>query len=284
MPRTAPPIADAAFHRHIARALELEWDLAVAWFPPELKRAARRPGFSLIQTAQVLGQWVRPPVREIRISERCVLHHPWYVVVDVLRHEMAHQFADELQHQPEPPHGEAFREFCRLLHANPNASGTYPALDETVLNGKANGDDHTMARIRKLLALSGSPNRHEAERAMAKARELMARHHVHLDAPSADRDFVSIVLGEAALRHGLETHALAGLVRDHYSVRTIWIPMAVPAAGKVGRALEVSGTRRAVQLAHYVFDFVRHVVASEWRTYGRGLRTGANGRRDFALA
>jgi len=140
-----------------------------------------------------------------------------------------------------------------------------------------------MSRIRKLLALSGSPNRHEAERAMAKARELMARHQVDPAEPVPGGDFVHIVLGEPSLRHGLEVHALASLIRDHYSVRTIWVPMAVPAAGKVGRALEVCGTRLHVQLAHYAFDFVSHVSASEWRVYQRGVRLGANGRRDFAL-
>jgi hypothetical protein len=284
MPAAPPPINDPDFHRRIARALELEWDLAVAWFPADLKRAARRPGFSLIRTTQVLGQWVREPVREIRISEACVLNHPWYAVVDVLRHEIAHQLADELYHEEEPPHGTVFHNLCCFLHADPKASGAYPTLDEAVLAEKPSDGDRIMARIRKLLALSSSPNRHEAEVAMAKARELMAKHQVDPAAPPPTTDdFVHIVLGEASLRHGLEVHALASLIREHYSVQTIWIPMAVPAAGKVGRALEVCGTRLHVQLAHYAFDFVTHLIASEWRSYQPGVRLGANGRRDFAL-
>jgi hypothetical protein len=98
-----------------------------------------------------------------------------------------------------------------------------------------------------------------------------------------DADFVSIVLGEPSLRHGLEMHALASLIGEHYSVRIIWVPMAVPAAGRLGRALEVCGTRQAVQLAHYTFDFIRHIIDSEWRGYRPGVRLGTNGRRDFAL-
>jgi hypothetical protein len=278
-----PPLTDPDFHRRIARALEMEWDLAIAWFPAEVKRAARRPGFSLIHTTHLLGQWMPAPVREIRISETCVLNHPWYAVVDVLRHEIAHQLADELYGEAEPPHGEAFRDLCHFLHANPRTSGDYPTLDDAVLADRASDGDRIMARIRKLLALSGSPNQHEAELAMAKARELMAKHQLDPAEPTPADDFVSIVLGEASLRHGLEVHALASLIRDHYSVRTIWIPMAVPALGKVGRALEVCGTRLHVQLAHYAFDFVTHVIAGEWRTYRPGVRLGANGRRDFAL-
>jgi hypothetical protein len=283
VPTILPHLDDPYFHRRIVRALELEWDLAVAWFPPETKRVLRRPGFSLIQTTQVLGQWVREPTREIRLSEACILNHPWYAVVDVLRHEIAHQLADELYGEVEPPHGETFRDLCHFLGADPKASGGYPTLDEAVLADKASDGDRIMARIRKLLALSSSPNRHEAELAMAKARELMAKHQLDPTEPPPTADFVHLVLGEASLRHGLEVHALASLIREHYSVRTIWVPMAVPAVGKVGRALEVCGTRLHVQLAHYAFDFVRHLIAAEWRTYQPGVRLGANGRRDFAL-
>jgi hypothetical protein len=283
MPYAMPLLEAAEFHRRIARSLELEWDLAVAGLPEEIRAAVRRPGFSLIRTTHVLGQWVREPVREIRLSEACVLNHPWYAVVDVLRHETAHQLADELYGETEPPHGETFAHLCYFLHANPKASGGYPTLDDAVLTARADEDDRIMARIRKLLALSGSPNRHEAEQAMAKARELMAKYRVALPGQRTDSDFVSIVLGEPSLRHGLEVHALAALIREHYSVRTIWVPMAVPAAGKLGRALEICGTRQAVQLAHYAFDFVCHVIHSEWRGYRPGVRLGVNGRRDFAL-
>jgi hypothetical protein len=278
-----PPVDDPQFHRGIARALELEWDLAVAWLPDEIRRAARRPGFSLIRTTQVLGQWVGEPAREIRVSETCVLNHPWYVVVDVLRHEIAHQLTDELYDVTQPPHGDTFRDLCYFLRANPHASAGYPTLDEAVLADTPSAGDRVMRRIRKLLALSASPNRHEAELAMAKARELMAKHQVDPAEPAPAADIVSIVLGEPSLRHGLEVHALSGLIRDHYSVRTIWIPMAVPAAGRIGRALEVCGTRLQVQLAHYAYDFVTHVIGAEWRRYQRGLRLGVNGRRDFAL-
>lgn len=283
MSRTLPPIDDPGFHRRIALALELEWDLALCWLPEDVRRRVGKPGFRLVRTDGILGRWVPGPVREIQISEGCVLGHPWYAVVDVLRHEIAHQLADELYGETDPPHGAAFRELCRVLRASPKASGQIPTLDDRVLAESPSEDDQTMARIRKLLALSGSPNRHEAERAMAKARELMARYKVDLPEDHAGEPFVSIVLGESALRHGLEMHALADLIRRHYAVRTIWVPMAVPAAGRLGRALEVSGTRRAVQLAHYTFEYIRHAIACEWRTYSAGMRFGPRARRDFAL-
>ena len=273
--------SDPETHRRLVAALEIEWDLAAGGLPPALRRCVRRPGFSIVPERHHLGAWVPAPVRAIHISERCIGEHPWYAVVDVLRHEMAHQIADEVLHADETPHGETFQRCCEALKANPRASGSYPTLDEAVLQGQATEDDRIMARVRKLLALSESPNRHEAESALAKARALMARYQVDVAAPAAD--YVSIVLGEPSHRHSLEDHALASLILTHYSVRTIWVPMAVPATGRVGRALEIMGRRPNVQVAHYTHGAIRRTIDSEWARFRRGRPMGRNGRRDFAL-
>ena len=273
----------AAFHRHIAHCLSLEWQLAASWLPQNVRTAFREPGFSLTEHGSVLGQWVSQPVREIRIARHCVIEHPWYAVVDILKHEMAHQLADEvLGCKEETAHGESFHLACRFLGANPAASGTYPTLDQVILEEKSGADDTILAKIGKLLALAESTNRHEAERAMTKARELMARH--CLDPTlRPDRSYVTLCLGKPALRHSLEAHALASLLRDFYFVTPLWIPMVVPEKGRIGRVLEVSGTPTHVRLAHYVYDYVRHVIDSEWKRYGKGRGFGRNGRRDFSL-
>lgn len=273
--------SDPETHRRLVASLEIEWDLAAAGLPPRLRGMVRRPGFAIVPDRRHLGAWVPAPVRAIHISERCIGEHPWYAVVDVLRHEMAHQIVDEVLLADDTPHGETFQRCCEALHANPRASGTYPTLDEAVLQGRATEDDRIMARVRKLLALSESPNQHEAESALAKARELMARYQVDVAAPAAE--YVSIVLGEPSHRHSLEDHALASLILVHFSVRTIWIPMAVPATGRVGRALEIMGRRQNVQVAHYVHGVIRHTIDSEWARFRRGRPMGRNGRRDFAL-
>lgn len=274
------------FHRRVQQSLALEWRLAAAVLPPLLRRSWREPGFALADTQATLGSWHPTPVREIRIALRCVVEHPWYAVIEVLRHEMAHQLADEVlgpDADGETSHGPVFRRACCLLHANPAASGAYPTLDALVLGDVQSPHDRMLRRVRKLLALGESPNRHEAEQAVAKARELLARYGTELPPETNADGYVSICLGEPSLRHGLEMHALASLVREHYPVRTIWVPMAVPKVGKLGRALEVNGTPLHVRSAHDVFTFIRAATRREWAAYRGDKRLGTNGYRDFAL-
>jgi len=206
--------------------------------------------------------------------------------VDVLKHEMAHQFAQEfLGGENESAHGPSFHEACRRLGANPRASGSYPPLDDVVLQeaNSAHGPDRLISRVRKLLALAGSPNRNEADAAMAKAHELIGKYNLELAETQTTPDYVSICLGTPALRHSPEDHALARLLREFYFVRTIWIPAYIVERARVGRTLEISGARGNVRFAHYVHGFVEGFIARAWRDYSRGRRLGPGGKRDFAL-
>ena len=278
---------DPALMRRFVRGLEAEWLLAREFLPLALAQAFRVPGFAVIETRRILGQWVEAPVREIRLAARLILEHPWYAVVEVLKHEMAHQLAAEvLGDAGETAHGESFRAACRLLGVSPAASMRTVPLDEAVLgeNKEAGATDAIVLRVKKLLALAGSPNRNEAERAMAKAHELMIKYNLkqmHGEHALPD-EYFAVRVGKAALRHALDSHALATLLRDFYFVKVIWIPTYVIDREKMGRVLEICGSRGNVQLACYVHDYVRRYIEDEWRTC-RVVSRKRNGKRDFAL-
>ena len=105
---------------------------------------------------------------------------------------MAHQLAGQALSSGggEPPHGPTFQEACRLLRANPSASGRYETLHQRLARNTLNEEDRLLVRIKKLMALARSHNRHEAEAAMLKAHELMHKHHVDQLAQKTRRDFV----------------------------------------------------------------------------------------------
>ncbi len=114
-----------------------------------------------------------------------------------------------------------------------------------------------MTRIKKLLALAESSNAHEAEAAMMKAHELIAKYNIDLINTNERREFMSIFLGKPALRHWREDYHLAGLIQDFYFVQGIWVPAYVVDKEKMGRVLELSGTARNLKIAEYVLEFVR---------------------------
>jgi len=272
-----------AWEHSLLHGLACEWENSLWVLSPSYRKMMRPPLFSLRDMDDRWGSWSGKK-REISLSRNLVLNHPWDSVCEVLLHEIAHQFTEEVfATLHEPPHGPQFQKACHLLRANPKASGNYKPLDERIAQGSANVEDRIMVRVKKLMALAGSPNQHEAEAAMAKAHELIARYNLDLWTQEERRNFASVFVGQPALRHPPEDYALAHLLQDYYFVRGIWVSAYVTARGKMGRVLEISGTIQNIKMASYVHDFVRRFIRSQWATYNENRRLNRYRRTDFAL-
>lgn len=260
--------------------LAAEWEEAVSRLPPGLRARLRRPQFALADAVARLGAWDGAR-GEIRVSREFALGSGWDEVRELLRHEAAHQLADEaLGGRGETAHGPAFREACRLLGADPAASGEFVPLAARVAGETDPRQARTLGRVRKLLALAASSNRHEAELALLRAREYAGRNRVEL--PGEGRGLVSVFAGAPALRHGRDEYLLASLVTGAWEVYGIWVPAWVRGRGRMGTALEISGSPAQVRLAGYAHEFVRRHIETEWARYDAGRRLGARRRADFA--
>ncbi len=260
-------VAQQELERRILHGLACEWERAIWILDSAHRENMRPPLFSLRDLNGRWGIWSGER-REISLSRKIVLDYSWASVREVLLHEMAHQMAEEvLGGSEETSHGPVFQKACHLLRANPKASGSYRSLDDRIAREPHDGEDRILVRVKKLLALAESPNRHEAEAAMTKAHELISRHNLDLLRTEKKKEFVSLLVGKAALRHFVEDYALANLLQDFYFVRGIWVPCYVPAKEKMGRVLEISGTIPNVSIAVYVHDYVRRFIEMKWKEY-----------------
>ncbi len=268
--------------RRILHGLRAEWELGLWDLPFHLRDRFRPPLFRLMDSRNIWGSWSAER-REISISRTLVENHGWDDVREVLLHEMAHQLAEEcLYGKGEEPHGLNFREACRLLGANPRASGSAATLRQRVARDPAD-EDPRVRRVRKLFALASSGNRHEAELAMTKAHRLMAEmENGALEAGEA-RTYETIFLGPARLRQPREAVHLANLLQKFYFVSGVWVPVYVFERGKVGSVLEISGTARNLRVAEYVYDYVVRYVDRQWAEYAKGKKLGRRRKTDFAL-
>jgi hypothetical protein len=269
--------------RRILHGLSCEWENALETLNPPDKEKLRKPLFGLRDMKDKWGYW-SGEANEISLSRDLVLNHPWDTICEILLHEMAHQYAEQaLGGHDESPHGPKFKRACHLLRANPRASGNYKPLDERVLQLSLSPEDKIMARVKKLMALAQSQNRHEAESAMAKAHEFIAKYNVELLARDEDRHFVSVFVGYPALRHFREDYHLAGLLQDFYFVYGIWVPAYVLDKGKMGSVLEISGTIQNVRIASYVHDYVKRFIDSQWQRYNKKRGLNRYRKTDFAV-
>lgn len=271
------------FERQILHGLALEWETALWVLPPAQRKKMRPPLFSLRDMKERWGSWSGEK-REIAVSRHLTLNHSWDAVREVLLHEMAHQMAEEvLLALGEIPHGPTFQEACRLLRANPMASGKFPPLDERLAERAGHPEDRIYRKVKKLLALAQSQNRYEAEAAMRRAHDLMAQYNLDLLGQEEKRHFVTAFVGRPALRHRAEDYSLAHLLQDFYFIRGIWVPAYIPAKGRMGRVFEINGTLPNVQMASYVHDFVLRYIDEQWREYNGDKGLNHLRRSDFAV-
>ncbi len=274
----------ASFERRVLRGLSAEWENATWLLPESLRRSIKRPIFAIRDMPTRLGCWSRSK-REITLSREIISGHRWDDVKEVLLHEMAHQVAHEgLQAASEPDHGDRFRQACRLLRANPAASGTYRPLHARLRSGEKLKDrDRIVTRIHKLMALAESSNPNEARAAMLKAHELIARHNVDLIACGQDQEYHSIFLGTPRLRHFREAYHLAHLLQDYYFVQGVWIEAWVMEKARMGRVLEISGTRKNVMIAEYIHTAICRHIDGAWADYRRDKHLNRYRKTDFAV-
>lgn len=276
------PKAVVEMERRVLYGLSLEYDQALSMLGSETASNLKKPLFRLSSAQRRLGSW-HPDRREISISRAFVLLHSWGAVREVLHHEMAHQIADEIFGAKwETAHGPAFHRACELLKANPKASGNYPAIDSDSRLEPDSRHNRLLRKVKKLMALSKSENTHEAAAAMSKAHDLILKFNLPLLKDNRPASYITVFLGEPALRHYREDYHLAHLLQEFYFVEGLWVTSYVLAKEKMGRVLEISGTSTNVKIAAYVYDCVHHFIERQWKTFSSGQRLGRYRKSDFA--
>lgn len=263
---------DAELEAALLRELARSWsDLNLRYF----RGAMARPVLRLVEADAALGSWHRG-ARLLELSRSFVLSAPWSSVIEVLKHEMAHQYAHEiLGATDETAHGPAFRQVCARMGVDPAAQGVPVARDRTRAK--------ILEKVENLLALANSDNRHEAENAAALAQRLILKHNVELG-DRAPHGYSFRQLGEPRGRVSEAEHLLAAILGEHFFVEAIWVPGYRPADGVRGNVLEICGTNENLEMASYVHTFLLGTAERLWAQHkrDRGITQNRERRRFVA--
>jgi hypothetical protein len=258
--------------RSWALHLFLEWE----WFNTNfLKGALRAPVLEISHHEARLGHW-DPATRTLAISARHIERDPWLAVIETLRHEMAHQYAHEvLGGTREAAHGPAFQRACEALRVSQAASGTgMQDADDPVARERR----RVLSRVEKLLALGASPNTHEAELAVARARQLLLEHNLS-ELDLVERKFEVRRIGRMTQRKHLYEALLANVLLEFFFVQSIWVGTYDARKDKKGKVLEIHGTRTNLELAEYVHDYVSGLLPGLWERHKQARGLTSNRRR-----
>jgi predicted SprT family Zn-dependent metalloprotease len=264
----------AALEAALVRELSATWwQINQSFF----KGALSAPTLELVATRATIGRWA-PQTRTIEISRLLIVETSWGAVVEVLKHEVAHQYVHEvLGETGQTAHGPAFREVCARLGIDAHASGVPDAA-------QSEPPSKIVDRIARLLALAESPNRNEAEAAMAAAQRLMLKYNLEAAGAAAVRAYGFEQLGRPTGRVLEHERLVAMILGKHFFVEAIWIPVYRPLKAKRGSVLEICGTRANLAIAEYVHGFLHHAAEHLWTEHRRARDIASNRERRVYLA
>jgi len=240
------------------------------------KNQLRTPSFCWLEGTTELGAW-RGTHRELGLARVLLTLHGWGVLVEVLKHEMAHQYVDEvLGAGAEGPHGPLFRSVCDERGIDARALGLPSARSGDTPEGRV------LERVAKLLALAGSPNAHEAQAAMSAAQRLMLKYNIEALLASDSHHYHFRHLGTPSGRVAESQRILSTILSEHFFVEAIWVPVYRPREQKRGSVLEICGSPHNLELAEYVYAFLTRTAEQLWREHKkhRGISRNAH-RRAF---
>jgi hypothetical protein len=217
------------------------------------------PNFRIMEANQRWGQW-NSSTRDMSFSRNFVSKRPWNEVLEVLKHEMAHQFVSEVLHlDNEEPHGPTFKGVCKKYNIDAAVRGA-PGAD------KVTTTNHIVEKIQHLLKLAENEGATEAESqaAATAAHNLMLKYNIAAQEKNEERGYTIRYLGGVTGRIQAYMSEIANLLTKYYFVEIIWISTRDPRTGKDGNELEIAGTEENVEVAEYVHDFLSRVAVETW--------------------
>lgn len=232
------------------------------------------------------GQWAQT-TRCLTLSRRLIELYPWDVVVEVLKHEMAHQIVNEVYGVQEL-HGPHFKRACARLGVADWAASATGALPDDIPSWKdkrlSEDEERLLKRVEKLLSLAASANEHEAALAMQRVRQLYAKYNIerlegHRDSPS-----VYCLITRKKRRVESTDSMIFSILTEHFFIKAIYTDLYDAQDCCSYKAVELLGTRENVMMAEYVYYFLRTQSRLLWNDFkARSKKTGARAKRSYIM-
>lgn len=212
------------------------------------------------------GLWQHHP-RMITIAWRLITDYPWNTVIEIMKHEMAHQMVTEI-HRDDEHHGPEFKRCCRKLGMAAWAMKAEVELGDQVYASETDASDArsnpVVRKVRKLLALSNSSEKHEATLAMQRVKEICARHNLK-SVRKEDDEYVMEVVNSKKKRLSHEQLAICGILTSYFPVNVICSSLYDARENTTHRTLELFGRSADVKIAEYVYHYLLNQLDLLWQ-------------------
>ncbi|MEZ4743783.1 MAG: DUF2786 domain-containing protein [Bdellovibrionota bacterium] len=226
-----------------------------------------------------LGSW-EPFYNKISISEHLIVNYDWSVVIEVLKHEMAHQIVYEVYSDRDENHGPLFNKVCEQLGVEKWARKAQIDTEGILSYWKSDQmsaqEEVLCRRAEKLLALAESSNEHEALLAMEKVRELYSKHHLEQISKLSPDDHVCLIINHKRRKIYSYQSKICQILSKHFFVKLIYTSLYDSQLMVSHKVVELMGTRENVLMSEYVYWFLYNNLNSLWNERKKSLK-GSSG-------
>ncbi len=239
------------------------------------------PVVSIVAGKNRLGYW-SPVNQTISLSRHLIKTTPWETVLEIFKHEMAHQYVSRY-FQNADPHGKGFKTACKLLGVHPAFAGTSSPREAHLAAFTGNLPEKAqtlLRRVKKLLALGQSSNEAEARAASRKAGYLLNKYNLDRIAEedmgsSSDTRYLYLRTGRKRMQ-SIEKLIL-GFLEEFYFVDCVIASIYDAQTDEECRAGVLIGKKEALVVAEYVYWFLLNTSGTLWQDFRKkhaGRRTG----------
>lgn len=242
----------------------------------------RAPVFEINENGSRAGSW-SPGHSSLKIAAWLIKEHSWDVVLEVLKHEMAHQYVHEvLRRSGERPHGAAFQEACQRLGVHPRFCRATSRIPRLISSAKR-PPRAILARVEKLLSLAQSANEHEAALAMEKANVLLRRHNISRLEQGSAAEYDYLIINGGKKRISAVQRTIAAILKDFFYVKVVIGRQFDAACGETFRVLELIGTEENLAVADHVYFFLTNRLEALWQEYRAAKNAAGREKRSYQL-
>lgn len=238
------------------------------------------PIISIVAGKNRLGYWT-PDNQTIAISRHLIENNPWEIVLEIFKHEMAHQYVSEYFDHADS-HGKGFKTACDILGVHPAFSGSvcFQKQHLAAFMGTLPEKAQTMLRrVEKLLALGQSSVESEARAASRKANYLLNKYNLDRiaknEADSSDVRYVYLHSGKKRMET-IEKRILSFL-EEFYFINCVIATIYDAQTDEEYKAGVLIGKKEALVVAEYVYRFLLNTSKALWQDFRKkhaGQRTG----------
>jgi hypothetical protein len=227
------------------------------------------PTINISSGESSLGLW-NFKTNTISISSHLIKTQAWDIVLEVLKHEMAHQYVSTFYDNADI-HGHYFKLACKKLgvhRAFVTGKKDYnQRLQE--FKGELPADAQKMLRkVEKLMALGQSNNQAEAQAASRKANYLLNKYNLaRINAGEGDPNIGYLTICHRKKRIESIQKALSAVLRDYYYVNCVISRTYHAYDDTVYKSIVLIGRKEALIVAEYVYYFLLDTGRALWQNF-----------------